>query len=64
MQALYSHIPQLVTCSESRSEGDAGACGVSELVQIGLAGELDHWWRAAHQNLKEEEGGMLRGGNE
>lgn len=35
---------------DARLEGEPAATGVANFVQVGVAGELDHRWRPAHQD--------------
>lgn len=42
----------------SRLEGEPAAVGVADFVQVGVAGELDHGRRPAHQ----DEGVVIGGG--
>lgn len=35
---------------DGRLEGKPAAVGVADFVQIRVAGELDHWWRSAHED--------------
>lgn len=41
----------------ARLEGEPAAAGVAHLVQVGVAGELDHGGRAAHQDERVVAGG-------
>lgn len=44
---------------DGRLEGEPAAAGVAHFVQVGVAGELDHWRRATHQDE-----GVVAGGRQ
>lgn len=44
---------------DARLEGEPAAAGVTHFVQVGVAGELDHRRRAAH-----EDEGVVAGGRQ